>query len=174
MRSRSNRLHHELGTTIIYVTHDQVEAPTISTKIAISRASWSRWSAHGDLPEPISLRVATLPATNVQLCGGKAVREPQARCAKAPWEVFSPELFTEDMPESGEFDCVIEIRPEKVAGAPGPGGQRSRACIFHAVRRIGHHGVGNAGQSALPVQGDRHSSSTTWIRRFTFAINWTR
>ena len=35
MRSEIKRLHHELGTTIIYVTHDQVEALTMSTKIAI-------------------------------------------------------------------------------------------------------------------------------------------
>ena len=35
MRSEIKRLHQELGTTIIYVTHDQTEALTMSTKIAI-------------------------------------------------------------------------------------------------------------------------------------------
>ena len=35
MRSELQRLHKELGTTIIYVTHDQVEALTMSTKIAL-------------------------------------------------------------------------------------------------------------------------------------------
>ena len=35
MRSEIKRLHHELGTTILYVTHDQVEALTMSTRIAI-------------------------------------------------------------------------------------------------------------------------------------------
>ena len=35
MRSEIKRLHHDLGTTILYVTHDQVEALTMSTKIAI-------------------------------------------------------------------------------------------------------------------------------------------
>ena len=35
MRSELKRLHLEMGTTIIYVTHDQVEALTMSTKIAL-------------------------------------------------------------------------------------------------------------------------------------------
>lgn len=35
MRSELKRLHKELKTTVIYVTHDQVEALTLSTKIAI-------------------------------------------------------------------------------------------------------------------------------------------
>ena len=35
MRSELKRLHIETGTTMIYVTHDQVEALTMSTKIAI-------------------------------------------------------------------------------------------------------------------------------------------
>ncbi|SNR97782.1 carbohydrate ABC transporter ATP-binding protein, CUT1 family [Anaerovirgula multivorans] len=35
MRSELKRLHRDLNTTIIYVTHDQVEALTMSTKIAI-------------------------------------------------------------------------------------------------------------------------------------------
>ncbi|HHX37535.1 MAG TPA: ABC transporter ATP-binding protein, partial [Clostridiaceae bacterium] len=35
MRSELKRLHVETGTTIVYVTHDQVEALTLSTQIAL-------------------------------------------------------------------------------------------------------------------------------------------
>ena len=35
MRSELKRLHGELKTTVVYVTHDQVEALTMSTKIAV-------------------------------------------------------------------------------------------------------------------------------------------
>src|SRR5699024_6929718 len=35
MRAELKRLHHELKTTIVYVTHDQVEALTLSTRIAV-------------------------------------------------------------------------------------------------------------------------------------------
>ena len=38
MRAELQRLHKELGTTIIYVTHDQTEALTMSTKIALFKA----------------------------------------------------------------------------------------------------------------------------------------
>ncbi|MDR9855759.1 ABC transporter ATP-binding protein [Paenibacillus sp. VCA1] len=35
MRAELKRLHRELGTTIVYVTHDQHEAITLSTKVAV-------------------------------------------------------------------------------------------------------------------------------------------
>ncbi len=35
MRAELKRLHHELQTTIVYVTHDQIEALTLSTRIAV-------------------------------------------------------------------------------------------------------------------------------------------
>ncbi len=35
MRAELKRLHREIGATIIYVTHDQIEALTMSTKIAL-------------------------------------------------------------------------------------------------------------------------------------------
>ena len=37
MRSEIKALHHRLGTTIIYVTHDQVEAMTMADKIVVMR-----------------------------------------------------------------------------------------------------------------------------------------
>ena len=35
MRIELTRLHHELGATMIYVTHDQVEAMTLADKIVV-------------------------------------------------------------------------------------------------------------------------------------------
>jgi multiple sugar transport system ATP-binding protein len=37
MRSEIKRLHQELGTTMIYVTHDQIEAMTLADKIVLLR-----------------------------------------------------------------------------------------------------------------------------------------
>ena len=39
MRTELQRLHEELDTTIIYVTHDQAEAMTMSDRIAVINAS---------------------------------------------------------------------------------------------------------------------------------------
>jgi len=38
LRRELKALHHELGTTWIYVTHDQVEAMTLATRVAVMRA----------------------------------------------------------------------------------------------------------------------------------------
>ena len=35
MRTEIKRLHQRLGTTIVYVTHDQIEAMTLATRIAV-------------------------------------------------------------------------------------------------------------------------------------------
>ncbi len=32
---RSKRLHHNLNATMVYVTHDQIEAMTLATKIVV-------------------------------------------------------------------------------------------------------------------------------------------
>ena len=37
MRSEIKRLHQELGTTMIYVTHDQIEAMTLADRIVLMR-----------------------------------------------------------------------------------------------------------------------------------------
>ena len=37
MRTEIKRLHRRLGTTIVYVTHDQIEAMTLATKIAVMK-----------------------------------------------------------------------------------------------------------------------------------------
>ncbi len=37
MRTEIKRLHQRMGTTIVYVTHDQIEALTLATKIAVLR-----------------------------------------------------------------------------------------------------------------------------------------
>ena len=35
MRAELKHLHHELGTTVVYVTHDQIEAMSLATRVAV-------------------------------------------------------------------------------------------------------------------------------------------
>src|SRR6201995_2123677 len=60
MRVELKRLHKELGATIIYVTHDQIEAMTLATRIAVMRAGRiEQYAAPHDLYEtPETLFVA--------------------------------------------------------------------------------------------------------------------
>ncbi|HET7839323.1 MAG TPA: ABC transporter ATP-binding protein, partial [Rectinemataceae bacterium] len=60
MRSELKRLHQELKTTVVYVTHDQVEALTMSTQIAVffeGRLVQSD-SPKGIYGNPVDIRVA--------------------------------------------------------------------------------------------------------------------
>ena len=38
MRTELNRLHHDNGVTTVYVTHDQIEAMTLATRVAVMNA----------------------------------------------------------------------------------------------------------------------------------------
>src|ERR1700760_2344842 len=60
MRVELKRLHKELGATIVYVTHDQIEAMTLATRIAVMRAGRiEQYAAPDDLYEaPATLFVA--------------------------------------------------------------------------------------------------------------------
>ena len=69
MRVELKRLHKELGATIVYVTHDQIEAMTLATRIAVMRAGRiEQYAAPDDLyEEPATLFVASFvgsPAMN--------------------------------------------------------------------------------------------------------------
>jgi len=57
MRTELKRLHQMLGTTIVYVTHDQIEAMTLATRIAVMRNGQIEQLA---TPEEIYNRPATL------------------------------------------------------------------------------------------------------------------
>lgn len=120
MRSEIKRLHHEMGTTIVYVTHDQVEALTMSTRIAIFfEGELEQVAAPMDLYQnPISLRVADFignPRINFVEGqakrgedGGLTLTSPLGRMA------FAPERLTDEVPAQSSFDVVLGIRPEKI------------------------------------------------------------
>ena len=57
MRSELKRLHQMLKTTVVYVTHDQIEAMTLATRIAVMRNGIIEQL---DTPEAIYNRPATL------------------------------------------------------------------------------------------------------------------
>ena len=97
MRSEIKRLHQRLGATIIYVTHDQVEAMTLADRIAVLSAG--RLMQY-DTPDAIYNRPAATfvagftgaPPMNLADCrldgtradlGGLLVELPQALAARA-------------------------------------------------------------------------------------------
>ncbi|MCS0499824.1 ABC transporter ATP-binding protein [Protaetiibacter mangrovi] len=113
LRFELKRLQHEIGITSIYVTHDQVEALALSSRIAVmSKGQVAQVGAPRDIyTHPESKFVAEfignsnfLPATAVESGNGTAIVEtPQGRLEVAV-----------DRPLDATASYLIGIRPESV------------------------------------------------------------
>ena len=120
MRSELKRLHTETGTTMIYVTHDQVEALTMSTKIAIFREGIIIQVAPPlELyNNPANLYVADFIGNpRINFVDGKAEVSGSGLTVDSVLGRMtfpSGHLKDENMPHEKSFDAVLGIRPEQV------------------------------------------------------------
>ena len=119
MRSELQRLHKELGTTIIYVTHDQVEALTMSTRIALFRK--------GELVQvapplelydnPCNLYTADFignPSINFIKGSAKADASGMTVDSVMGQQTFARADMTPEAPKSGAVEVTLGLRPEQV------------------------------------------------------------
>ena len=123
MRSELKRLHIETGTTMIYVTHDQVEALTMSTKIALFKnGEIVQVAAPLDLySNPKNLYVADFVGNpRINFVDGRAERTSEGLTVKSDLGTmkFPSGDLTDETPDEKEFDVVIGIRPEQIAISP--------------------------------------------------------
>lgn len=135
MRSELQRIHKELGTTIIYVTHDQVEALTMSTKIALFKAGeLSQVAPPMELyMNPIDLQAADFIGNpRINFLEGKARREGSKMYVSCELEdyVFDEQDFTNETIPEGEFACVVAIRPEQIHIDTQPGAGRIPVQVY--------------------------------------------
>ena len=119
MRSELKRLHNEMGTTIIYVTHDQVEALTMSTRIALFKeGSLAQVAPPMELyMNPVDLQAADFignPRINFIPATGRLEDHRLHVDSDLGSFVFGSEHFTQEPIPDGKFPCVIGLRPEQV------------------------------------------------------------
>ena len=131
MRDEISDLHARLGTTFIYVTHDQVEAMTMSNRVAMMEggriAQIGSPSELYDTPATLSVaRFIGSPAINVLTATGGGDGRPIHADRPLP-------ILADARP--GEA-LSLGIRPEHVVLAPDP----KREDIVGRVRRVEHHG----------------------------------
>jgi multiple sugar transport system ATP-binding protein len=123
MRAEISRLQRDLGVTTIYVTHDQIEAMTLGTKVAVLKDGELQ---QVDTPQnlfdyPRNLFVATFigsPAMN--LAEAKLVRDGGPAVAFADYKVPVPADAISQRPGlEGYFDrnVIIGIRPSSFEDA---------------------------------------------------------
>lgn len=118
MRSELKRLHIETGTTIIYVTHDQVEALTMSTKIAIFREG-----KIVQVAEPLTIYNNPINLYVSHFIGNPSINFIESRATRTKDGMtvngllgkldFNNNHLTDKTPD-GEFDVVLGVRPEQI------------------------------------------------------------
>jgi multiple sugar transport system ATP-binding protein len=113
MRIELSKLHHELGTTMIYVTHDQVEAMTLADRIVVFNAGVVQQIGKPlDLYDyPCNLFVAGfLGAPKINLLEGRLVSNSNAEMALPGGQ----HLFAAVDTQHGTTNAVVTlgIRPE--------------------------------------------------------------
>ncbi|TDR93502.1 ABC transporter ATP-binding protein [Enterovirga rhinocerotis] len=119
MRGELKRLHSELGLTVIYVTHDQIEAMTLGSRVAIlSEGRLQQVGAPMELyMRPANTFVATFigtPEMSLLRCAVK----PEGEGSLVQHERFSATLPM----RAGHADAFLGVRPEEVrVSRPGEG-----------------------------------------------------
>jgi multiple sugar transport system ATP-binding protein len=119
MRAEIKRLHQRLGATIIYVTHDQVEAMTLASRIAVLNAGQlQQYDSPASLyrqphnlfvagfmgSPPMNRLTATLTPESIEWGDGASCQRPAGWVA--PWPEHVP--------------LVLGVRPEHVMVGPAP------------------------------------------------------
>jgi multiple sugar transport system ATP-binding protein len=145
MRTEIKRLHARLGTTIVYVTHDQIEAMTLATRVAVMKDGVVQ---HLDEPQAVYDRPANVyvarfvgsPAMNII----PAVLEVQGSdvaavidvARKAPARISGIQLSAEAARRYSGKKLLVGIRPENFAVATA-GGRSSLAIDVDVVEPTG-------------------------------------
>ncbi len=125
MRTEIKKLHDKLKTTIVYVTHDQIEAMTLSTRIAVMyQGHVQQLGTPKEIYDsPANVYVATFmgsPAMNV-VPAHVALREgaPHARITDATGAVQHLRFSQANLSEWAGRDILLGIRPEAITDPEG-------------------------------------------------------
>jgi len=160
------RIHQELGKTMIYVTHDQVEALALADRVAVmSNATLQQVGTRNELYHmPVNVFVADFigePPTNffpAELdCAGE---QPVLRAKGAALAFAVPPARGRHLAERGQRDFIVGLRPQNLHldgadGADGAdGGRGGRDAALHAEVAINEY-VGEQTILTLVADGYR-------------------
>jgi multiple sugar transport system ATP-binding protein len=115
MRAYIARLHHELRTTTVYVTHDQVEAMTMGDRVAVMRAGRVE-----QVDEPRTLYARPANVFVAGFIGSPAMNLVRARLSQrellfGSQRITLPEAVFAELPALSRYDggeLVVGMRPE--------------------------------------------------------------
>jgi multiple sugar transport system ATP-binding protein len=125
MRTEIKKLHQKLKTTIVYVTHDQIEAMTLSSRIAVMNKGYVQQlgTPKEIYDTPANLFVATFmgsPAMNI-VPARVVVRDgvPHAAITGADGEVRELRFSQANLAAWDGREILLGIRPEAITDPEG-------------------------------------------------------
>ncbi|MHA7775339.1 ABC transporter ATP-binding protein [Roseibium sp. M-1] len=131
MRTEIKRIHQTTGASIVYVTHDQIEAMTLATRIVVMKDGVVQQigTPKEIYQTPVNAFVADfMGAPSMNLMCGKATREGDHVRLEIPTQQGSPvELFDYGPGPQGlavgqSLDVTIGLRPEAMTDAASRNG----------------------------------------------------
>lgn len=147
MRTEIKRLHQKLGTTIVYVTHDQIEAMTLATQIAVLKDGILQQTGTPDeiYRNPANIFVADFmgsPAMNLVTARVSAGGGTSLAFERPEGDLVLPATAgAKGLDAYDGRDIIVGIRPEDITDADGADGTAKqielRDCLVDVVEPAG-------------------------------------
>jgi putative spermidine/putrescine transport system ATP-binding protein len=118
MQLEITKIHKHLGFTVVYVTHDQVEALTMSSRIAVfNHGVVQQYATPNDLYEhPANAFVAGFIGENNLFSGTVTSISGNLAVVRLPNQQIVRAMFNEGLHEGSA--CTLSVRPEKLFFGP--------------------------------------------------------
>ena len=164
MRAEVSRLQHELGTTTIYVTHDQIEAMTMGDRVAVMyQGSLQQVAPPQELyKDPVNLFVASfIGSPPMNLVDSRLIERDGALIAVlGAQELAVPETLANARPSLRSYagrNVAVGIRPESLEDAAvesaAPAGRRLRGRVA-LMEALGAEMLAHVDFQAKPIVRD--------------------
>ena len=154
-RTEVSRLQKRLGTTMVYVTHDQTEAMTLGDRVAVMRSgrSCSRSASPQELyDQPVNLFVAGFIGSPAMNFMAGTLEEGKLRTGLGDFPL-TPQMRRTLESAGAAREVIVGIRPEELRGrALSSGRDQAEGLEFHADHRRGR--VDGLGRVRLLHPGD--------------------
>jgi multiple sugar transport system ATP-binding protein len=136
MRTEIKKLHQKLKTTVVYVTHDQIEAMTLSTRIAVMNKGYIQQlgTPKEIYDTPANLFVATFmgsPAMNIVPAKVMVAKgRPHAELTDAAGKPIRLPFSQANLADWQGRDIFLGIRPELITDPDGADRKSSNICAL--------------------------------------------
>jgi len=163
-RAEIARLHQRLKTTVVYVTHDQVEAMTMGTRIAVMNEGLllQVGTPQALYETPVNRFVAGFigsPSMNFVDVEVAGTGEDARLTGPAGWSIPLPVRYFEAATGSSPKSLVAGFRPEHLKigeAAPGEGSFRARADVVEYLGSQELLHVTSADRDIVAIVGSEH------------------